>query len=405
MIYLHIPFCKQACSYCNFHFSTQLSGRTALLAAMRQEIHLRQQAFPNTPIRSIYFGGGTPSLLTNTELAGLLEAILLAAQVPYSVPATKLVTPSGQTQVLSADVEITLEANPDDLDEATVEMLAASPVNRLSIGLQSFHEADLRFMNRAHTAQESTTAMERVLKAGFTNLSVDLIYGSPTTTDAAWRDNIQRVLDFGVNHISAYALTVEPKTALAHQVKTGQAPPVDDEQFARQFDILVDQLTQAGFEHYEVSNFARPGFYSQHNTSYWQGKPYLGFGPAAHGFNGFDERRWNISNNAIYTRLIKGLNSAADYQQVSGLYTIERLSKADRYNEFIMTGLRTQWGVELHQLSEQFGADFRQYFETQLAATKKRGYFEVQSLEQGRYRLTAAGRQLADGIAAEAFFI
>ncbi|MEL6276263.1 MAG: coproporphyrinogen III oxidase, partial [Bacteroidota bacterium] len=242
-------------------------------------------------------------------------------------------------------------------------------------------------------------------KAGFTDLSVDLIYGSPTTNDTVWADNISRVLDYGVPHISAYALTVEPKTALAHQIKTGKSPAPEEGRFAKQFDMLVERLSLAGYEHYEISNFALPGRYSRHNTGYWQGKPYVGIGPAAHSFNGYDQRRWNIANNALYTRQFEALHSWEDYAKSSGLYTIENLSKANRYNEFVMTSLRTKWGVTIEALTEKFGADFAEYFQTSLADSLQHGYFEVQALKKGIFQLNTQGRRLADGIAAEAFFI
>lgn len=423
-IYLHIPFCKQACSYCNFHFSTSMKGRQALLAAMQREIRFKQAHFTE-PIETIYFGGGTPSLLTEQELNAFFAVIAevnskalanglqssyatpgspanKAAEVPSSTPQAVTATPN---RMIHKDIEITLEANPDDLTEATVAMLAASPVNRLSIGLQSFAEEDLRFMNRAHSAAESSLAMERVLAAGFTDLSVDLIYGSPTTTNAVWKDNIQRVLDFQVPHISAYALTVEHKTALAHRVKTGQSPAPNETRFAQQFDLLIAELGKAGYEHYEISNFALPGRYSRHNTAYWQGKPYVGIGPGAHGFNGQDERYWNIANNALYTKNMLACKDEHDFAVKSGLYVKETLSLADRYNEFIMTGLRTKWGVSLADVQERFGTEFMTYLEQSLAVHKKAGYFEVSGLQTGNYLLTPAGRHLADGIAADAFWV
>ncbi|PHI19098.1 coproporphyrinogen III oxidase [Lewinellaceae bacterium SD302] len=398
MLYLHIPFCKQACSYCNFHFSTSSRGRDELLLALHQEIRLRKEEIQRAGTETIYLGGGTPSLLTERELADIFRVLAEVSDFDYQ--SSKVGKEHSKNANGPTDKrEITLEANPDDLTEATVEILAASPVNRLSIGLQSFQEKDLRYMNRAHSAKESTLAMQRVLKAGFTDLSVDLIYGSPTTSDADWDDNISRVLDFGVGHVSAYALTVEEKTALAHRIKTGQLPAPDEDRFARQFDRLVERLTLAGFEHYEISNFAKPGQYSRHNTGYWQGKPYVGLGPSAHGFNGFDQRNWNIANNALYTRLLTGATSIP-----AGLTETEQLSPTDRYNEFVMTGLRTQWGVRRTDLASKFGTSLAEYFSTTVREEQLLCYFDSQKIEsEGRYQLNQSGKRLADGIAAALF--
>lgn len=361
---------------------------------MQQEISLRAKEIQQAGTTTIYFGGGTPSLLTIKELDALFTAISKVSDFDYR--SSKV----GNKKHIYPATEISLEANPDDLTPEHVSKLADSPINRLSIGLQSFQEADLRYMNRAHTAIESTKAMQRVIAAGFTNLSVDLIYGSPTTSDADWEDNISRVLDFGVNHISAYALTVEPRTVLAHRIKTGQAAPPEDERFARHFDRLVERLSLAGFEHYEISNFARPGHYSKHNTGYWQGKPYVGIGPSAHGFNGTDQRNWNIANNAIYTRL---LTSATEIP--TALSEVETLSKADRYNEFIMTGLRTQWGIKTAEINTLFGQDFVDHFQSSLDSENLHCYFVSQKKKKGQYILNQEGKRLADGIASAAFWL
>lgn len=398
MLYLHIPFCKQACSYCNFHFSTASRGRTELLAAMENEIRLRALEIQRAGTETVYLGGGTPSLLTPAELSSLFATI--ESVIPGGFQSSK----ENEIELgaaIPATREITLEANPDDLTEQAVKNLADSPVNRLSIGLQSFQEADLKYMNRAHNATESVLAMERVLAAGFTDLSVDLIYGSPTTSDEHWDENISRVLDFGVPHVSAYALTVEPKTALAHQIKKGISPAPTDERFARQFDRLVERLTQAGYEHYEISNFSLPGHRSKHNTGYWQGKPYVGIGPSAHGYDGKQRRSWNVANNPIYTKLLTAAEAIP-----TGLSTEEILSVADSYNEFIMTGLRTSWGVKIADLTQRFGHDFATYFQSSLADEDLLGYFDSQKLKTAQhYVLNGKGKRLADGIAATAFWV
>ncbi len=391
MLYLHIPYCKKACTYCNFHFSTNQAGKGEMVTAIAKELRIRAVEAADFPgagqegLPSVYLGGGTPSLLSSGEM----ELLFTTIQENYR---------------LQPAAEITLEANPDDLDDAGLAKLAASPVNRLSIGLQSFAEADLEFFGRAHTAAEARSCLDRARRAGFDDLSVDLIYGSPTTPDAIWLDNLQRVIDSGVPHVSAYALTVEEKTVLAHRVKTGVTAAPSDERFARQFDLLVERLTGAGYEHYEISNFAKPGRYSRHNTAYWQGTPYLGIGPAAHGFDGHRERRWNVANNARYVQQWQDITDHADYQSREHLlFEREILSDRDRYNEFIMTGLRTQWGVRPADLTGEFGPAVTAYFLEQTAAARATGELVVD--ERGNYMLTPAGRRRADGIAGDAFML
>ena len=383
-IYLHIPFCKQACNYCNFHFSTSKRGRAEVLQAINHEIALRASEWDRSPVRTIYLGGGTPSLLNSQELEQLFNSLAANAS-------------------LHTVHEISLEANPDDLDQASISVLANSPVNRLSIGIQSFHEADLQFMNRAHSATEALASLSLVRSAGFKNLSIDLIYGSPTTSHKMWEENLDRAIDLGIPHISAYALTVEPRTALAHQIKTGQSPAVDEGKAAEQFQVLVEKLVAAGYVHYEISNFSLPGYYSQHNSSYWQGLPYIGIGPSAHSYDGLRERRWNIAHNARYQQLVVGLKEAVDYYAIQGLYSIEQLSLADRYNERVMTSLRTSKGLDFPALKADFGADFANYFEQQLASFIQKG--QLIFSEDQHYRLSTHARFLADGIAAEAFWV
>ncbi len=390
MIYFHIPFCKQACTYCNFHFSTSSKGRSELLAAMQQELIVRSPEWAAQPLQSIYFGGGTPSLLEEAELIAFFN-ILTAAAHP-------------QNPALEA-LEITLEANPDDLHPAKIAMLAASPVNRLSIGIQSFAETDLQLMKRAHSAQEAQQVLKAVQKAGFENISVDLIYGSPTTSNAIWKDNIQRLLDHGVPHIAAYALTVEPRTALAHQIKKGEVSAPDELRFEQQFNQLIEQLDQAGYEHYEISNFALPGHYSRHNTAYWQGRSYTGIGPSAHSYSATAAKRsWNVANNALYTRAMQSVHTLAEYEQSPSLHSHEILSLAQQYNEAVMLSLRTQWGLRLENIRQQFGTALADYCQQQLAPFLPQGYFQP-GTEVGLYRLSPSGRQLADGIAATAFWL
>ncbi len=317
-------------------------------------------------------GGGTPSHLGTGDLELIFDKI-------------------AQLYRVAPDAEITLEANPDDLSaEYLAGLRRRTPVNRLSIGIQSFSDADLRWMNRAHSAEHALDCLRNAHAAGFDNLTVDLIYGAPTTSDEQWRENLQTVIDHGVPHLSCYCLTVEEGTALAHFVAKGKAPAVDEERAARHFDVLVAMSESAGYEHYEISNFARPGYYSRHNTSYWQGESYLGIGPSAHSFNGVS-RQWNVANNAQYIRAVEGGTVPFD---------IELLNPAQRYNELVMTGLRTQWGVRQEQLAA-LGPDFLGYFEKTARPFLVGGAL---LFEAGVYRLSAEGKFLADGIAASLFW-
>ena len=320
-IYIHIPFCRQACHYCDFHFSTSLKNRDELVQALHQEIRLRYAYLHNDIVETIYFGGGTPSLLSAIEISQLINTIDKNFQV-------------------NSNAEITLEANPDDLDINKLIALKQTPVNRLSIGLQSFFDEDLKWMNRAHSAAEADVCIKTAQDAGFHNLTVDLIYGYPLLTDEKWEYNLQKVFDAGVPHVSAYAMTVEPRTALASVISRGLQPAIDDSQSAGQFVYLMNEMAANRFEHYEISNFCQPGHYSRHNSSYWQGVNYLGIGPSAHSFNG-DTRQWNIANNNMYIRSISG-----------GIIPFESevLSNTDQLNEYVMTSLRTIGGLDLQKL-------------------------------------------------------
>ncbi len=375
-LYLHIPFCKQACHYCNFHFSTTLNLRGEVITAMEKELELTRDYLHGQPLDSIYLGGGTPSLLTAAELARLFKKIQ-------------------DIHVVTPDAEITLEANPDDLDEEKLKILQDSPINRLSIGVQSFAEADLEFMNRAHNAHEARNCIEMALKAGFDQLTIDLIYGSPTTSDVQWADNLRIAMQYDIPHLSAYCLTVEPKTALGHFVKTGKAQPVDDEQAARQFEMLITAAQARRFEQYEISNFARNRQYARHNSSYWQGAPYLGIGPSAHSFDGARTRRWNVANNALY---IKALQT--DTPDLQAWSEQEVLTPEERYNEYVMTGLRTIWGVDLQKVAE-LGIQFSNYFLKVADPYLKNGTIRQ---EENQFVLTGSGKLLADRIAMELFW-
>lgn len=375
-IYLHIPFCKQACYYCNFHFSTSLGQKEGLLNALLRELELRRDYLGDVPVQTLYLGGGTPSLLEAVELDRLFEHIYRLYRV----------TP---------DAEVTLEANPDDLTEAKIEALRQTPVNRLSIGIQSFSDADLQFMNRAHNSGEAQRCIEMALNAGFHDLSLDLIYGTPGMSDQQWAYNIETVLGFDVPHLSCYCLTVEPQTALDHFVKKGKARPVDDAQAARQLEYLMQRLAAAGYEHYEISNFAKPGRYSRHNTSYWTGEPYLGIGPSAHSFNGVS-RQWNVANNARYTRALEP--ESPDWE---ALFELETLTPEQRYNEYVMTSLRTQWGCDLARI-RGIGAGFEAYFLSEVSP-----FLEDGSVWRSGevFFLTQKGKFVGDYVASELFLV
>ncbi|TYC10601.1 radical SAM family heme chaperone HemW [Bizionia gelidisalsuginis] len=371
-IYIHIPFCKQACHYCDFHFSTSLKKKGELVAALMHEIAMRKTEMVSKPVETIYFGGGTPSLLTNAEI----EAIIAAVYKNYTV---------------APNPEITLEANPDDLTPARILELKATPINRLSIGIQSFFAADLKLMNRAHNAQEASDCLTFATQH-FDNISLDLIYGVPGASNAQWEANIDQALAFGVNHISSYALTVEPKTALASFIKKGVIENVDDEMAQQQFFILTDKLEAADFEHYELSNFGKSGYFSRNNSAYWQGKTYLGIGPSAHSFNG-EQRSWNIKNN---TKYIQAITEDRLPQEV------ETLSTTDKYNEYVMTGLRTIWGVSLERIRTDFGATFETYL---LKQSDKHIKEQLLYIENEKLKVTKKGKFLSDGIASDLFKI
>ena len=371
-IYIHIPFCKQACHYCDFHFSTSMGKKEAMVKALQKELQLRKEAFKDEVVETIYFGGGTPSVLSNAELQSIIDSVYLNYEV-------------------AENAEITLEANPDDLSEDKVMELAASRVNRLSIGIQSFFEEDLKMMNRAHSAQEAVQCIRTATKY-FDNISIDLIYGIPDMTNERWKQNIEQALSFDIPHISSYALTVEPHTALASFIKKGIVKNVDDEVAQVHFNLLSTTLEDAGFVGYEISNFGKPGFFSRNNTAYWQQKKYIGIGPSAHSYDG-DTRAWNINNNPKYLKAIANGELPLE---------TEKLSMTDKYNEYVMTGLRTIWGVSLLRLASEFGAKYREYAVLQ-AAKHIQGHLLY--IDDNVLLTTKKGRFLADGIASDLFMV
>ncbi|MBT8244486.1 MAG: radical SAM family heme chaperone HemW [Winogradskyella sp.] len=389
-IYIHIPFCKQACHYCDFHFSTSLKKRDEMVDALSKEIVLRKDEFNKTIVETIYFGGGTPSVLNNKELDLLIDTVY-------------------KNYKISETPEITIEANPDDLifkrqkgvqchselveesQEKVFKDYKSIGINRLSIGIQSFFEDDLKLMNRAHNAEEAKECLS-IATRHFDNISVDLIYGIQNSTNEKWLQNIETALSFGIPHISSYALTVEPKTALASFIEKGIIDDVDDELAHEQFHILKDKLEKEGFVHYELSNFGKQGFFSRNNTAYWQGKSYIGIGPSAHSFNG-KQRGWNVRNNSKYIKSISENKLPIE---------IENLSNIDRYNEYVMTGLRTMFGVSLEKVESNFGSDYKDYLleHAQVFINQHLLY-----IERAHLKATKEGQFLTDGISSELFKI
>ena len=371
-IYLHIPFCKQACNYCDFHFSTSMKTKADFVKALIQEIELRKEVFDNTSISSVYFGGGTPSLLSKEELNIIFDKLY-------------------KSFTIDAVAEITLEANPDDLTFEKISELKQSPINRLSIGVQSFRDEDLHFMNRAHSAKEALNSIKMCQDAGFQNLTIDLIYGTPGMSDKAWLQNLKTSFDLNIPHISSYALTVEEKTALHHQILTNKVAPVTEQQSAVQFELLMIEMSKNGYEQYEISNFCKPNAYSRHNSSYWKKDHYLGLGPSAHSYLG-NSRLWNVSNNVKYIK-----------ELTQGKLPLEEevLSLRDKYNEYIMTSLRTKRGCSLHQIEHDYSAVFANYFKAEIQTHFRNG--NVIEME-GIYTLTFKGKLLADRIASDLFY-
>ena len=372
-IYIHIPFCKQACHYCNFHFSASTKLLDPMVQAICKEIELQQHFFeaPNALIDTIYFGGGTPSLLPTDATAQILETI----KKYYN---------------LSPQLEITLEANPDDIAKEKLIAFKSIGINRLSMGVQSFVDEDLIWMNRAHRSEAAVQAIELAKEVGIDNISIDLIYGIPTLTDQNWIQNINKAVALEVQHLSCYALTVEPKTPLNALILKGEKEDIDTAKQAIHFELLTKHAAQAGYEHYELSNLALPGFRSKHNTSYWQQKKYLGIGPSAHSFTG-SSRQWNIANNALYISSIeKGIVP----------FESETLSLATQYNEYIMTSLRTMEGCSYAYVHEKFG-------DNAVSRTKKIAAHYIdkgQLMEQEKNLIaTAQGKFFLDGIAADFF--
>ena len=375
-IYIHIPFCKQACHYCDFHFSTSMKKKDEMVLALAKEIQMRKSEFENDPefsgVETIYFGGGTPSRLQIADLRLQMDSIYKNYKV-------------------AENPEITVEANPDDLSEEYLIALSEIGINRLSIGIQSFFEDDLQMMNRAHNSAEAKKCLELATQY-FDNISLDLIYGIPGMSNEKWKQNIETALSFGIPHISSYALTVEPKTALNKLIQTGKIAKPKDEVAQEHFEILVEILEANEFIHYELSNFGKSTYFSKNNSAYWLGKRYIGIGPSAHSYNG-SSRSWNVSNNSVYLKSIHENKLPSE---------VEILSKTDRYNEYIMTGLRTIWGVSLYKIELEFGKEYLNYLEKQVQKFIENG---LVSIENHTLKTTSKGKFLTDGIASDLFYI
>lgn len=373
-IYIHIPFCKKACHYCDFHFSTSLDRKKDLVSAINKEILHRASSLEGQRVDTIYFGGGTPSILSYDELMSIFDTI----QGHFNI---------------SSHPEITLEANPDDLTALHLRELKRTPINRFSIGIQSFRDEDLKMMNRAHEAKDGEYSVKAAQDAGFENITIDLIYAIPGLSMDHWKRNVEKALHLDVPHLSAYCMTIEEKTAFGKWEKTGKLVQAPDTLANDQYTYLVLQTILAGYDHYEVSNFGREGFHSRHNTAYWQGIPYLGIGPSAHSFDGNRTRRWNVSNNPLY---IKAL------EENTGYWEEEKLSDRDLYNEYIMTGLRTAKGIQIDTVANRFGVELLAQFEEEIS-----GYLEEEWMERNgdQLRLTEKGFFLADRIASDLFLV
>tara|TARA_B110000116_G_scaffold101010_1_gene87831 strand:+ start:1899 stop:3023 length:1125 start_codon:yes stop_codon:yes gene_type:complete len=370
-IYIHIPYCKQACSYCNFHFRITQKDKAEMLKCINLELELRQLYLKNKTIETIYFGGGTPSILSKSEIKSILDSI-------------------SNIYKIKENAEITLECNPDDLTKNKLIAVKEVGINRLSIGVQSFVDADLKFMNRSHNATQSKSCIQMAQQVGFNNITIDLIYGLPNQSLSDWKKNLNKMFALDIPHFSSYALTIEEKTVLKHLVEQKKIIPLKDEIVIEQFSILMELAQQKGFVHYEISNFGKAGFYSKHNTSYWKNKHYLGVGPSAHSFNG-NSRSWNVSSNKQYIQKIK---KGEDY------FETEKLSISQQYNEYVFTSLRTIWGVNLEIIKERFGKQIHFLKEIKKWERKK----NIKKCKN-TYTLTKSGKIFADAIGSDLFII
>ena len=371
-IYIHIPFCKTRCVYCDFYKETDESKINDFVSAICTESQLRKNEIPE-PVKTIYFGGGTPSRLNNRHFEQIFDVIFSLFSI-------------------EKNAEITLEANPDDLSGEYLQLLAGLPFNRISIGIQSFDDSELKFLSRRHSSQQAIDAVKRCQQAGFNNISIDLMYGLPHQTLEIWKKNLQKACELNIQHISAYHLIYEPKTKLYSLLQKGRVQPVSDETSTEMFSTLIDTLAENGFEHYEISNFARNGLYSQHNTSYWKNEKSLGLGPSAHSYDG-ENRSWNI---ASLNKYIQSVQSGKLLQET------EHLTLSQKYNEFILTGLRTMWGVNLQQLKTNFGEKYHDYC---IKNAKKHVITGNLIIIDNSLILTTRGIFISDGIMSELMWV
>jgi oxygen-independent coproporphyrinogen-3 oxidase len=370
-IYIHIPYCHQKCHYCNFYSTASKKTKPLFVSALLKEIKLQKEYLHDEIISTIYFGGGTPSQLNISELKQIIQELF-------------------QHYNISDKVEITLEANPDDLTEEKLFELSKTAFNRLSIGIQSFQETDLQYLNRSHSANQAIHAIKTAQKHQFSNLSIDLIYGIPTLSNESWIENIQTAIDLGIPHISAYCLTVETGTALDIFIRKGKMPAIDEEKASQQFEILMDILSKNNYIHYEISNFCKQGYVSQHNSNYWKQQKYLGLGPSAHSYN-FVSRQWNISNISNYIDSI---------EKTLLPFEGETLSLIQQYDEYILTSLRTIWGIDEFEILNKYGKKYYDYFKQQIETYIQKAWVERNG---NIYTLTKQGKYFADGIASELF--
>jgi len=372
-IYIHIPYCKQKCTYCNFHFSTNIKNVEEMISAMLVEIENKKNYFKKNEIHTIYFGGGTPSYIESKKLNELLEKIKSLYKI-------------------IENAEITIELNPDDITETKLKELKSIGFNRLSIGVQSFFEEDLKFMNRSHSGKEAIDSIKLSQKSGFKNITIDLIYGLPNLSNTNWEKNLTKINTLGIEHFSAYALTVEPKTKLDYLIKSKKINAISDDKVVEQFKILQEKTNNMGFVQYEISNFCKNENYSKHNSSYWKRKNYIGIGPSAHSFNG-NQRQWNIKSNSKYIEKIK---------KKEKYFEIENISKIERYNEYILTSLRTIWGVKHDYIKSNFDEKINLNFKS---SVKK--WLDTKDVikKNGDYNLTNKGMIIADAISSDLFFV
>lgn len=374
MLYLHIPFCKQKCSYCNFHFSTSLDFKDQMISALKKELFLRKDELQGKDLKSLYFGGGTPTVLKVDELKSIMDEVLKYFS-------------------FAQDIEITIEANPDDLDKDFLKDLTHTEINRLSIGTQSFFDEDLKMMNRAHNSSEAESSIKRSQDFGFENISIDLIYGSPTSNFEIWKQNLDKTIALEVPHVSSYALTIEPKTALNQWIKQRKIAAPNESEQNKEFYYMSEFLKDQGFDHYEISNFGKPGFHSKHNSAYWKYQEYLGIGPSAHSYNGRNQRSWNISNNKKYIDFLSENKLAKE---------TEILREKDRFNEMLMIGLRTVWGVDLVSLKEQFPVETFEYLQHEMQQKIEEG---ILAIENDHLKIPEKHWFMADGIASDLFLV